>query len=802
MKKKLSHLLAATGLLSLILLALFLSLPFFIDIYLLPKLAKEVPFTVTEMSISRITPWKIRGTLSLRDDRGQKISLPKFELHYTAASLLNKEFDLLLLDSLSLHLLLPVDLNSDKKASPARPSLPLLPIAVKKIIVQDSTITLQPGRSGLKKSSYRVDGSIELSFSDTDKKQKRPVSVAATLAVRGDAVAGIEIKGQLSEKLQQFKARIQLADLSELTDVTSLIAGKQLKGFTGTADIEADITLDRLTILRDYRAEVHLKGARVIGPGLSFATNRDGEITFALNGDTQQAKFSLSGIDIVQPEQAELTLSGSVDFQNQQLFASTSIKSERSAQPIQLEVEAAREQTSLRLNYSLVSEKLQITEAVSSRSLKLTGSALMAGDNTSGEINLQIAAITDRKHHLSAADIKGQLPFFLPGTESSQENKSGSPVPKPKKGYLKINSLSYKNVPSASLRATLVQQGSGVDLDAVIITPFVKEAKLACNGNIQAEPLLKLSCDLPASAFSSSDFPSYLPLPKTLALSGQFKARGNIFYAGDRLSGDMTAELSQAELQQGETTLSGIKIQLHMPDITRTESDPGQLATIERLQFGTLLMSDAKIFFRLQDQQTLFIEKLRLHWCGGKVEAGSMTLSPAMHNLETTLYCDRLGFSELLGQLGISGTEGDGSLNGRLPLDISNKGIQFDDGFLFSTPGNSGIVHFNNTGQLKQSMPAMEGSPYLDYTMKALENFSYNWTRLTFNSLDDELLLAMQLDGKPARPLPFAYKSGQIVATDSGPGLQHPIRIDVNFRLPLQELFSFGTALQSFMEKQ
>jgi hypothetical protein len=171
-----------------------------------------------------------------------------------------------------------------------------------------------------------------------------------------------------------------------------------------------------------------------------------------------------------------------------------------------------------------------------------------------------------------------------------------------------------------------------------------------------------------------------------------------------------------------------------------------------------------------------------------------------MKELETTLYCDRLGFTELLAQFGIDQAEGEGSLNGRLPMIINKNGVVFEDGFLFSTPGNSGIVRFNDTSRLRQGMPDMGASAYLDYSMKALENFSYNWTKLTFNSRQDDLLIAMQLDGKPAVPLPFGYKNGQIEPSSQGPGLQHPIRLDVNFRLPIQDLFRYGKNIQSFME--
>ncbi len=211
-------------------------------------------------------------------------------------------------------------------------------------------------------------------------------------------------------------------------------------------------------------------------------------------------------------------------------------------------------------------------------------------------------------------------------------------------------------------------------------------------------------------------------------------------------------------------------------------------------------MSDAQIQFRVDNLFSIFIESAQLSWCGGRVEMGGLKLYKDMERLDTTLYCDRLGYTELLNQFDIGDAEGEGSLNGRLPLLISKEGIRFDDGFLFSTPGNSGIVRFRNTDQLRQGIPSVNQAAYLEYSLNALENFSYNWTKLTFNTEQEQLLLSLQLDGKPAEPLPYGYKDGQIVKTEKGSGLQHPIRLDVNFRLPLNDLFRYGKNIQSIME--
>ena len=176
-----------------------------------------------------------------------------------------------------------------------------------------------------------------------------------------------------------------------------------------------------------------------------------------------------------------------------------------------------------------------------------------------------------------------------------------------------------------------------------------------------------------------------------------------------------------------------------------------------------------------------------------------MRLSPGHMEVDTTIYCNRVNFADLLTQFGFDQTEGEGALNGKLPVKISKNGIHFADGFLFSTPGTGGIVRFTNTDLLRQGMGAVTKSGYLGYSLMALEDFAYNWTRLSFKSSADDLLMTMELDGKPRSPLSFAFKNGMMVETDQGNGLQYPVRLDVNFNLPLNDLLQVGRNINSIM---
>ncbi len=82
----------------------FLFLPYLLDLYLFPRLIADLPFATKELSLSRLSPWKIRGTLTLADQDRPTLAVPRFEISYTPGSLLKREIAALLLDSASLQI--------------------------------------------------------------------------------------------------------------------------------------------------------------------------------------------------------------------------------------------------------------------------------------------------------------------------------------------------------------------------------------------------------------------------------------------------------------------------------------------------------------------------------------------------------------------------------------------------------------------------------------------------------------------------------------------------------------------------
>jgi hypothetical protein len=92
----------------------------------------------------------------------------------------------------------------------------------------------------------------------------------------------------------------------------------------------------------------------------------------------------------------------------------------------------------------------------------------------------------------------------------------------------------------------------------------------------------------------------------------------------------------------------------------------------------------------------------------------------------------------------------------------------------------------------------------VDFAAEALKNFSYNWVKLLFNSEGEELYVQMQMDGKPVQSLPFRYDSttGLLQRIENGEqGINQPIRLDVNFRLPLNRFLGYSGRIQDIMNK-
>ncbi|HSO18873.1 MAG TPA: YdbH domain-containing protein [Desulfosarcina sp.] len=211
---------------------------------------------------------------------------------------------------------------------------------------------------------------------------------------------------------------------------------------------------------------------------------------------------------------------------------------------------------------------------------------------------------------------------------------------------------------------------------------------------------------------------------------------------------------------------------------------------------GGILVEGGGVDFQIEPGKTLFIEKGRLSWCGGKVDVQSLRLAPGRPEYQLGLYCQRLQLSRILEQLGAVHARGSGSVNGMIPVAFSAGRLGFDDGFLFSTPGESGEIQLTGTEILTRGIP--KDTPQfaqVELAREALKDYAYDWAKLGLSTEGEDLVMRLQFDGKPARPLPFVYEKeiGRFVRIEAGAqgSVFQGIGLDVNLRLPLNRLLRY-----------
>ena len=771
----------------------FLLLPFIANNLLLPQILDRLPFVEGVASISSISPYHIRGNLS-SGEQNEGIRLPSVEIQYSIKDLLKGKISALLLEGASVHADMKngtVILRGVKQKQDASPengsgfSL-ILPISVDTLSMRNSTIILH--RNNAAPVYLRVNGRMNITYEDV---------------LHGSKIQSLEgrFSGDGPLNLQmEFTTNVDDHDLFTTFDVVC----DDLKGLSSFSDFglfdtvsgkgslaghfEMDVNGENIT----YQAAARLENF-ILRRGLAelSSSSQDTPLEVKVGGDLKKADFSVTSVALSTPQKSSAEIAASYNFSNKELKGEIKIIPELLQAPVVTIFNGRIREGNIAADYSFEGDGFQLRNGLRVDSFAGKGNVRINKGGAEGNLLMSFPGISLSENELTISNLTAN--FILKDlVQASVNGISGNVV---------IETISYKGRAIAKINTSVAGREEGLALDALVTTPLHDKAEVFCDSIITLEKNISLSCTLKEVEIDTQQIPAAIPIPAELSLTG--KISGALFFEinGGIPLGKASIDYRDGHITYKQSQLSDISLDLTFPYLPRIQSGPGQICTIGTIDLGNIKMSDARIQLRIDDSSTLFIEKAKMHWCGGRVETGALTLFQGMQKLETTLYCDRLGYTELLGQLGIGEAEGEGALNGRLPINIDSHGITFDDGFLFSTPGSGGIVRFKNTDQLRRGMAGVEQNAYIDYSLKALENFSYNWTKLRFTTDKEELLLSLQLDGKPAEPLPYGYQQGQLVKKTNGSGLQHPIRLDVNFRLPMNDMFRYGKSIQSLMEK-
>ncbi len=386
--------------------------------------------------------------------------------------------------------------------------------------------------------------------------------------------------------------------------------------------------------------------------------------------------------------------------------------------------------------------------------------------------------------------------------------------PDTRPGTLEVKAVTYDKRLNAALSADLIQtRDFGITLSGKIqsreIPGLILDLALDAGADpASSDPRAEISLKSNHFVLTGDDFARLLPgtqIPGAFQMELSSDTRISVKNCALDTRGSVRVHGGSLDFPDLDLKAQGITGQIDFNDLFVPESLPGQALFVESVNAGRFRFDDGAIRFSIEDGRSLNIENLRFKWCNGLVSTESARLPAPDDRISLTLYCDRLEMDSLLRQIGAFDAKGGGTLNGRIPV-VYNKGeISFDNGFLFSTPGQGGRVFVKDLDRMLEGFP--KGTPefsQLDLAGEALKDFEYEWAKLRLNTQGDTLDVRMELDGKPAGVLPFEYRKdmNSFMRVDaSSPGSRFQgVKLDVNLKLPFNRVMKFGNKLKSILE--
>jgi len=403
---------------------------------------------------------------------------------------------------------------------------------------------------------------------------------------------------------------------------------------------------------------------------------------------------------------------------------------------------------------------------------------------------------------LSLRGARGIIPLTFPAGKSEQ------------KGSVSIAAAGYQNLNLGTIQADVKQTTSGISFNGKLKNHLIPELAAGFSGESDFggakdyETRARFELFYPQSA-PEIDLGKFLPAAKGFTFKGMFLEQGNLVVGKNGLLAATESSLSNGKLnhKKNKIKVEGIQMALWVPDLIKMHSAPGQKLKFTRASFGDMKIENGEIDFQIESPRSVLVEKSHFNWCDGTVDAPAIRFTSGIEAYNLILYCDRLNLAKVLQQFGAASVTAEGELNGKIPLRYQNGKLSFKDGFLFTTPGASGKIRMTDTEILTAGIPP-DTPQYIQMELArtALEDYDYSWAKLNLTSEGEDLLLNLQLDGKPAQSLPFVYRKDMGGFAKVETGVQgstfQGIRLDVNFRLPLNKILQYKELIQMIQKSR
>lgn len=406
---------------------------------------------------------------------------------------------------------------------------------------------------------------------------------------------------------------------------------------------------------------------------------------------------------------------------------------------------------------------------------------------------------------LHTGKIHAKVPFQWPFPSTKQEDVI---YKNDEQSYFNVGVIKYAALELGAISATPYQNGLDLlfagnykDLIPDFLMNFSGKVGMNDNKNLLAHIDFKVAEPEKVVKMDMEKFSSQLA---GMSFEGNVDIQGNCDMLGSAITSSGFIAMHNAKIENAEKKMvfEGINLDLKVPDLLSFRSEREQILKFKRFAWGDIEMTDGEMELEIESPASIFIEKCGLSWCGGHVYTHGLHLDSEKSGLDLILYCDRLKLADIFKQFNLGSAEGEGAVNGRIPVSYRDGKIKVMDGFLYSTPGEGGTLNLSS-GTLFPGAPGVQQTIQMQIAQEALKDFTYNWAKLSLLSQGDDLLIHMQMDGHPGDLLPFGFsKSMGLVKVEGKPRAHFQgIRFNLNFKLPLEKMLYYGSSLSELMQQ-
>ncbi|MFA6100873.1 MAG: YdbH domain-containing protein [Victivallaceae bacterium] len=404
-----------------------------------------------------------------------------------------------------------------------------------------------------------------------------------------------------------------------------------------------------------------------------------------------------------------------------------------------------------------------------------------------GGVNLAAAGISLAELQFKTGRLKVELPLLhlaAPGEA----------------GRIQLQQISLRGNPLLDIDLAVKDIESGLLVEGRLNPLILPGADWNCRVVLQLKPAFAGRFELNFGPYDLSQplLPGkYLAQLEDTSFSGNIAGSAEYRFGPAGSSGMASLHVAKGVFKSTPLNLTaeGIEAILVLPGLPELRTPPLQVLSCKSLQIGTVNMGNLKAEYQIEPGSAFLLENFSANWCGGRIYTQAMRITPGQRNLKAVVYCDGLILSQLLAEMGIAQAAGAGSIQGRMPVSIGEQGIVLEPGYLYSEPGDSHNLRVKGMDKMLEGLPpdSVQFSQ-MDIAAEALKNFDYEWVKINFANVGEALRLEMQLNGRPAEPLPFKYdgQRGGFVRVNGEKAIFQGIKLDINTNIPLNQMLKFN----------